>query len=93
MVLCLGHECNSAFVDAIDKRDLATQSQVSFGKEAIIGLIIWILCMLYSTIRTASSSSRSIGSHHVLKDEGGGKEKQQRILNNLIFIFLMFNLT
>lgn len=44
-----------------------------FDAESIIGLVVWLLCVLYSSIRSASSSSRLSMSEHVLvKDNGAG---------------------
>ncbi|XP_046392594.1 probable serine incorporator isoform X1 [Ischnura elegans] len=44
---------------------------MTFDKEGLIGLAIWVCCVLYSSLRTASSSSRITMSEHVLvKDTG-----------------------
>ncbi|XP_052737355.1 probable serine incorporator isoform X5 [Bicyclus anynana] len=57
-------ECNASFVG--DK-------QSSFDKQSIIGLVIWVLSVLYSSIRTASSSSKITMSEHILAKEGSGE--------------------
>ena len=53
------------------------KSNPAFDTESIIGLVIWFICVLYSSIRTASSgqTERLIGADKVLaKDEtGSGK--------------------
>ncbi|KAJ1523458.1 hypothetical protein ONE63_001313 [Megalurothrips usitatus] len=46
-------------------------SKVGFDQQAIIGLIIWMCCILYSSIRSASSSSKITMSEHVLVKDGG----------------------
>lgn len=44
--------------------------QSSFDKQSIIGLIVWVCSVLYSSIRTASSSSKITMSEHILAKEG-----------------------
>lgn len=47
----------------------------SFHSETLIGLIIWFVCVLYSSIKTSSSSqaSKLTGTDRVLlKEDGGG---------------------
>ncbi|XP_031769650.1 probable serine incorporator isoform X2 [Galleria mellonella] len=44
----------------------------SFDKQSIIGLVIWACSVLYSSIRTASSSSKITMSEHILAKEGSG---------------------
>ncbi|KAG8232434.1 hypothetical protein J437_LFUL012864 [Ladona fulva] len=51
----------------------ANSRYVTMDKETLIGLAIWVCCVLYSSLRTASSSSRITMSDHVLvKDNGAG---------------------
>lgn len=45
----------------------------SFDKQSIIGLCIWSCSVLYSCIRTASSSSKITMSEHILAKEGDGE--------------------
>lgn len=41
----------------------------------VIGLIIWMLCVLYSSLRSASKSSKITMSENMLiKDNGAGKK-------------------
>ncbi|XP_021200408.2 probable serine incorporator isoform X1 [Helicoverpa armigera] len=47
-------------------------NESSFDKQSIIGLAIWVCSVLYSSIRTASSSSKITMSEHILAKEGGG---------------------
>ncbi|XP_052737356.1 probable serine incorporator isoform X6 [Bicyclus anynana] len=64
-------ECNASFVGdkQESKEDLYWSS---FDKQSIIGLVIWVLSVLYSSIRTASSSSKITMSEHILAKEGSG---------------------
>ncbi|CAH0747311.1 unnamed protein product [Diatraea saccharalis] len=48
-------------------------NQSSFDKQSVIGLVIWVCSMLYSSIRTASSSSKITMSEHILAKEGSGE--------------------
>ncbi|XP_047033283.1 probable serine incorporator isoform X3 [Helicoverpa zea] len=48
-------------------------NESSFDKQSIIGLAIWVCSVLYSSIRTASSSSKITMSEHILAKEGGGE--------------------
>lgn len=49
-------------------------TQMGFDKEGIIGLIVWMACVLYSSLRSASKSSKITMSEHVLvKDNGAGE--------------------
>lgn len=65
-------------------QDVAKQSHMSFDKESIIGLIIWMCCVLYSSLRTASNSSKITMSEHVLvKDNGAGDYKSNIFLSSI----------
>lgn len=41
-------------------------TKVHFDSENIIGLAVWMACVLYSSLRTASSSSKIVGSDKML---------------------------
>jgi len=43
---------------------------LGFGNN-IIGLILWMACVLYSSLRTASSSSKMLGSDKMLVHDNG----------------------
>ena len=45
--------------------DFAT-NKVHFDSENLIGLAVWMACVLYSSLRTASSSSKIVGSDKML---------------------------
>ncbi|XP_020278400.1 probable serine incorporator isoform X2 [Pseudomyrmex gracilis] len=60
-------KCNPGFFSIIS----GTDSRVSFDKESIIGLIIWFSCVLYSSLRTASKSSKITMSENVLVQDNG----------------------
>ncbi|XP_052868940.1 serine incorporator 1 isoform X1 [Anopheles cruzii] len=47
-------ECNPGFLGIIGEKS----SRVHFDKTSIIGLVIWLLCILYSSMRSASNVSR-----------------------------------
>lgn len=60
--------CNPGFLGVFGKKSGST-----FDSESIVGLCIWMCCVLYSSLRTASSSSKITMSEHVLvKDNGAG---------------------
>lgn len=55
---------------------ISRKDRVAFDKESIIGLIIWFSCVLYSSLRTASKSSKITMSENILvQDNGAGKYK------------------
>lgn len=67
------HECNPGLLGIVGGGDVKGQSSMSFDKESIIGLVIWMCCVLYSSLRSASKSSKITMSEHVLvKDNGAG---------------------
>ncbi|XP_053600777.1 probable serine incorporator isoform X3 [Plodia interpunctella] len=47
-------------------------SETSFDKQSIIGLVIFACNVVYSSVRTASSSSKITMSEHILAKEGSG---------------------
>lgn len=68
-------ECNPGMLGIVGGKD---GQQMGFDKESIIGLIVWMFCVLYSSLRSASKSSKITMTEHVLaKDTGamqGGAE-------------------
>lgn len=67
-------DCNPGFLAVFSSHDVTAQNRVAFDKESIIGLIIWFSCVLYSSLRTASKSSKITMSENVLvQDNGAGK--------------------
>jgi len=44
----------------------------SMGTESIVGLVIWFLCVLYSSISTSSQGGKLSGANAVLLKEDGG---------------------
>ncbi|KAI4464280.1 serine incorporator [Holotrichia oblita] len=50
-------------------------AQVGFDVESIIGLIIWLLCVMYSSFRSASNSSKITMTEHVLAKDTGAENK------------------
>ncbi|MCL4118164.1 UNVERIFIED_CONTAM: hypothetical protein GTU68_018265 [Idotea baltica] len=95
----------SAFESFVNKaKDLTHESRMD--TESIISLVIWMLCVLYSSLRTASQSSKLTGSDKVLlKDNGssgggdleGGDNKvwdneEDTVAYSWTFFHLMFAL-
>nr|XP_032529430.1 probable serine incorporator isoform X4 [Danaus plexippus plexippus] len=80
--------CNASITD--ENEDLREENYwSSFDKQSIIGLVIWVCSVLYSCVRTASSSSKITMSEHILaKDgatEGDGGEagaKETKVYDN-----------
>lgn len=76
------------------------QHQPIFDVEGVIGLIIWFLCVLYSSIRTASSSqaSKLTGSDKLLvKDNGeSGDAESGKVWDNendeVVYSWSLFHL-
>lgn len=60
------HSCNPGFL-LMGKNE----QKVNFDTESIVGLVIWMCCVLYSSLRTASKSSKITMSEHVLVKETG----------------------
>ncbi|CAL1674857.1 unnamed protein product [Lasius platythorax] len=65
-------QCNPGFLGIFAGND--AQNRVTFDKESIIGLIIWFSCVLYSSLRTASKSSKITMSENVLVQDNGAVE-------------------
>ncbi|CAG9575898.1 unnamed protein product [Danaus chrysippus] len=61
--------CNASITD--ENEDLREENYwSSFDKQSIIGLVIWVCSVLYSCVRTASSSSKITMSEHILAKDG-----------------------
>ncbi|CAK9814276.1 Probable serine incorporator [Anthophora quadrimaculata] len=78
------HECNPGFLEIISGNDADARNRVAFDKESIIGLIIWFSCVLYSSLRTASESSKLTFSDKVLAEDNGAVRNagDQSLINN-----------
>jgi len=71
-----GKQCKPDFSEILTPTSEPPKSNPAFDTESIVGLVIWFICVLYSSIRTASSgqSERLIGADKVLaKDETGSE--------------------
>nr|XP_032529405.1 probable serine incorporator isoform X1 [Danaus plexippus plexippus] len=65
--------CNASITD--ENEDLREENYwSSFDKQSIIGLVIWVCSVLYSCVRTASSSSKITMSEHILAKDGATGE-------------------
>lgn len=77
------HECNPGLLGIVGGGDVKGQSSMSFDKESIIGLVIWMCCVLYSSLRSASKSSKITMSEHVLvKDNGAVRSGNGNLIDN-----------
>lgn len=66
-------DCNPGLLGIVGAGHTATSTQMGFDKESIIGLIVWMGCVLYSSLRSASKSSKITMSDNILvKDNGAG---------------------
>ncbi|XP_018046995.1 PREDICTED: probable serine incorporator isoform X2 [Atta colombica] len=74
--------CNPGFLPGISNNDI--KNRVTFDKESIIGLMIWFSCVLYSSLRTASKSSKITMSENVLVQDNGAvrNEGEQSLIDN-----------
>ncbi|XP_012252688.1 probable serine incorporator [Athalia rosae] len=68
--------CNPGMLGIIGAGDVPSQNKVAFDKESIIGLIIWMCCVLYSSLRTASKSARITMSDNVMAKDNGAVRNQ-----------------
>lgn len=100
--------CNPGFIPGISSHDVNTQNRVTFDKQSIIGLIIWFSCVLYSSLRTASKSSKITMSENVLVQDNGAEgrnpdaeggnvtkvwdNEEEKVAYNWSFFHLMFAL-
>lgn len=99
------HQCNPGFLGIFAGND--AQNRVTFDKESIIGLIIWFSCVLYSSLRTASKSSKITMSENVLVQDNGAEgrnpdaeggdvkvwdNEDEKVAYNWSFFHLMFAL-
>ncbi|KAJ8680576.1 hypothetical protein QAD02_016363 [Eretmocerus hayati] len=63
-------ECNPGLL-GIPRNDTTPQNRISSSNASLIGLAIWFSCVLYSSLRTASKSSKITMTEKVLiKDNG-----------------------
>lgn len=68
LILLPDKECNPGAFSIITNTH---ETQVNFDAKTIVGLFVWMICVLYSSIRTASKSSKLSMTEHVLaKDDG-----------------------
>ncbi|XP_076645897.1 serine incorporator TMS1 isoform X4 [Halictus rubicundus] len=67
------HNCNPGFLQIISGNDADAKNRVAFDKESIIGLIIWFSCVLYSSLRTVSKSSKITMSENILVKDNGAE--------------------
>ncbi|XP_076165937.1 serine incorporator TMS1 isoform X2 [Ptiloglossa arizonensis] len=63
--------CNPGFMEMFTSDNADARNRVAFDKESIIGLIIWFSCVLYSSLGSASKSSKITMSENVLVKSNG----------------------
>ncbi|XP_017891307.1 probable serine incorporator isoform X2 [Ceratina calcarata] len=75
------HKCNPGLGEIISGKNDASPT---FDKESIIGLVIWFSCVLYSSLRTVSKSSKITMSENILiKDNGAVRNTgDQSLIHN-----------
>ncbi|XP_018315972.1 probable serine incorporator isoform X2 [Mycetomoellerius zeteki] len=75
--------CNPGFIPGFASGH-DVNAHVTFDKESIIGLIIWFSCVLYSSLRTASKSSKITMSENVLVQDNGAVRNagEQSLIGN-----------
>uniref|UniRef100_A0A182NRK6 Serine incorporator 1 n=1 Tax=Anopheles dirus TaxID=7168 RepID=A0A182NRK6_9DIPT len=73
-------ECNPGFLGIIGEKS----NKVHFDKTSIVGLIIWLLCILYSSLRSASNVSRFSDPEKqaTLSDDGSGGAAGNEVRDN-----------
>ncbi|XP_063917865.1 probable serine incorporator isoform X3 [Zophobas morio] len=66
-------ECNPGLLGIVGAGSTTKNHQMGFDSEGIVGLIVWMCCVLYSSLRSASQSSKITMSENMLvKDNGAG---------------------
>ncbi|XP_075235529.1 uncharacterized protein LOC142332799 [Lycorma delicatula] len=88
MVFLTHKNCNPGFFLGITGEADKNPSKVHSDSESIVGLIEWMCCVLYSSLRSASKSDRFSMSEHVLvKDNQGNStislSKQIRVSHSM----------
>lgn len=89
-------QCNPGFLPFITKNN---QTDV-FDKESIVGLVIWMLTVIYSTLRSGSSSGKmavTSDTDNVIENEEGKTNKEsddeaEKITYNWSFFHFVFAL-
>lgn len=74
-------DCNPGLLGIVGANSTAKTTQMGFDGQSIIGLVVWMACVLYSSLRTASNSSKITMTEHVLvKDNGAVKSNADATL-------------
>lgn len=86
-------ECNPGFLGPISQRS----GNAAFDRESIIGLLIWMLVVIYSSLRSGSSSDRMITSdtENVITGEDGKEDRDDessKVSYNWSFFHFIFAL-
>ncbi|KAF5287564.1 hypothetical protein FQA39_LY15893 [Lamprigera yunnana] len=65
--------CNPGLLGIVGANTTAKSTQMGFDGQSIIGLIVWMCCVLYSSLTTASNSSKITMTEHVLAKDNGAE--------------------
>ncbi|XP_039295734.1 serine incorporator 1 isoform X2 [Nilaparvata lugens] len=67
-------QCNPGFFLGIGKKQPANGGDMQhFDSQSIVGLVVWMCCVLYSSLRSASKSDRFNMFEHALVGDNGGE--------------------
>ncbi|KAJ3653954.1 hypothetical protein Zmor_013174 [Zophobas morio] len=64
-------ECNPGLLGIVGAGSTTKNHQMGFDSEGIVGLIVWMCCVLYSSLRSASQSSKITMSENMLVKDNG----------------------
>lgn len=84
-------QCNPGFLGLIGQGE---KSQINLHRDSIVGLTLWILVVIYSSIRTASSSQRFSSDSETGLTEGiseeNGSDESSGVRYNWSFFHFIF---
>lgn len=61
-ILILEGQCNTSLTDYFNKKSNPDGSKIHFGSESLVSIGIFVLFVLYSAIKTGSSSKFSMSN-------------------------------
>ncbi|EFA03337.1 probable serine incorporator isoform X2 [Tribolium castaneum] len=63
--------CNPGLLGIVGAGSTKKDNEMTFDGEGIVGLIVWMCCVLYSSLRSASQSSKITMSENMLVKDNG----------------------
>ncbi|XP_065162762.1 probable serine incorporator isoform X2 [Atheta coriaria] len=72
-------DCNPGLLGIVGAGHSAKSTEMGIDTESIIGLIVWMCCVLYSSLRSASKSSKITMSDHILVKDNEAASKDECI--------------